>query len=302
MERKGYIGASDVSIILGESPWKTPKQLWLEKTGQIEPEDLSNNHAVQQGIEMESLAFPKVKSITGIDFEDLNDRQFSVPGHDFIKARPDGQAIDMLLEIKTVSEQVIREYHKNGVPSNYGIQMQTQMLACGVNKCLFFAQSRDGNNIFIDTVEEDKFLTSQILDKCSFFWKAVQENKWTEPDPVEKTYLNGEIEKDTDDNLTEKISKIERLTEIIKVYKEEEKKIKIAEKELKDLLKDVDGYRSSKFKIDWMVRKTSSLDKRELEDYLKKNNTSLKTFQITSKSSPFIKIKRNEKTNKKFTP
>lgn len=29
------IGASDAPIIMGVSPWKTPFQLWLEKTGQI---------------------------------------------------------------------------------------------------------------------------------------------------------------------------------------------------------------------------------------------------------------------------
>lgn len=37
--RKNGIGASDAPIILGLSPWKTPLTLYMEKRGEIEPED-----------------------------------------------------------------------------------------------------------------------------------------------------------------------------------------------------------------------------------------------------------------------
>ena len=33
------IGGSDVSIIAGINPFKSVHQLWLEKTGQVEPEE-----------------------------------------------------------------------------------------------------------------------------------------------------------------------------------------------------------------------------------------------------------------------
>lgn len=45
MERKGFLGGSDAVRIMNGN-WH---QLWLEKTGQIEPEDLSDNFAVQLG-------------------------------------------------------------------------------------------------------------------------------------------------------------------------------------------------------------------------------------------------------------
>ena len=49
MERKGFIGGSDcVKIMQGH--WL---ELWQIKTGRSEPEDLSNNIAVQLGIETE---------------------------------------------------------------------------------------------------------------------------------------------------------------------------------------------------------------------------------------------------------
>ncbi len=34
--RRKRIGASDAPVIMGISPWKTPYQLWIEKTSGIE--------------------------------------------------------------------------------------------------------------------------------------------------------------------------------------------------------------------------------------------------------------------------
>ena len=39
------IGGSDVSIIAGINPYKSIYQLWLEKTGQIEPEQTDSEFA-----------------------------------------------------------------------------------------------------------------------------------------------------------------------------------------------------------------------------------------------------------------
>ena len=39
------IGGSDVSIIAGINPFKSVHQLWLEKTGQREPEQTDSDYA-----------------------------------------------------------------------------------------------------------------------------------------------------------------------------------------------------------------------------------------------------------------
>ena len=36
--RKG-LGGSDAAAVAGLNPWKSPFAVWMEKTGQIEPED-----------------------------------------------------------------------------------------------------------------------------------------------------------------------------------------------------------------------------------------------------------------------
>lgn len=42
--RKNYIGGSDASAVLGMNPYKTNLELWKEKTGIVQPEDLSLIH------------------------------------------------------------------------------------------------------------------------------------------------------------------------------------------------------------------------------------------------------------------
>jgi putative phage-type endonuclease len=52
--RAASIGGSDVAALLGISPYKSKWQLWMEKAGKLEAEDLSGNSAIQAGTFLES--------------------------------------------------------------------------------------------------------------------------------------------------------------------------------------------------------------------------------------------------------
>lgn len=52
--RKQGIGGSEAGICLGVNPWRSPLELWLEKTGRAEPEDLSGKEAVEWGNRLEA--------------------------------------------------------------------------------------------------------------------------------------------------------------------------------------------------------------------------------------------------------
>lgn len=49
------IGGSDASAIVGMNPYKSNQELWLEKTGQFIPEDISDKPYVKYGIAAEPL-------------------------------------------------------------------------------------------------------------------------------------------------------------------------------------------------------------------------------------------------------
>ena len=52
-KRDDYIGGSDAAAILGCSPWKSAAELFDEKTGRVQPKDISKSPAVAYGIAME---------------------------------------------------------------------------------------------------------------------------------------------------------------------------------------------------------------------------------------------------------
>ena len=62
--RKKYIGGSDASAIIGLNPWKSNVDLWLEKTGQVTPEDISQKPYVQYGIAAE----PIIRSLFSLNY------------------------------------------------------------------------------------------------------------------------------------------------------------------------------------------------------------------------------------------
>ncbi len=47
------IGGSEAAACVGLSPWKTPLELWKEKTGVISEKDLSDKESVSRGVRLE---------------------------------------------------------------------------------------------------------------------------------------------------------------------------------------------------------------------------------------------------------
>ena len=93
-QRKNSIGASEVSSILGLNPWKSALQLWLEKTGAVEPEDLSENEAVFWGQRLELIIgerfaqnHPELQVV-------VRQIPFNHVEYDFMTCTLDGEVVD----------------------------------------------------------------------------------------------------------------------------------------------------------------------------------------------------------------
>ena len=124
--RKG-IGGSDAASVLGISPWKSNVQLWEEKTGITEPEDISDKEAVRFGKESEAA----IRRL-------------------FIFATLDGELTDQtgrkgILEIKTTEIRRSIDWKKwNGqIPDYYYAQVVHQMLSRGYEFAILKARIRE---------------------------------------------------------------------------------------------------------------------------------------------------------------
>lgn len=69
-ERRTGIGGSDVAAILGISPWETPLNVWLEKTGRALPKP--ENEAMRIGTELEDFVARRYCQETGRQVQRFN--------------------------------------------------------------------------------------------------------------------------------------------------------------------------------------------------------------------------------------
>ena len=77
-DRTKFIGGSDAAAVVGLSRWKSPIELWAEKTGQVEPEDVSDKMAVRVGKKLESAVAEFFEEETGKKFK-YKIRGFIIP-------------------------------------------------------------------------------------------------------------------------------------------------------------------------------------------------------------------------------
>jgi len=87
-DRRSFIGGSDARIIMGDDQ-PALVQLWQEKRGEAEPEDLSENLIVQLGIVTEELNRHWYERNTGHAIEHVQ-RWIQHPVHKWMAATLDG--------------------------------------------------------------------------------------------------------------------------------------------------------------------------------------------------------------------
>lgn len=192
--RMSRIGGSDASCIVGMNPYRSNVELWQIKTGQLEPEDISDKPYVQYGTEAEmhlrelfQLDFPQYQVIYAENNMFLNDK------YPFAHASLDGWMIEKetgrtgILEIKTTNllQSMQKEKWNHRIPDNYYIQVLHYLMVTGFDFAILKAQlkSEFSGNIYIQTrhytiersdVEEDIKFLAEAEQK---FWRQVQERK-----------------------------------------------------------------------------------------------------------------------------
>lgn len=129
--RRSFIGGSDAAAVVGLNPYKTNIELWQEKTGQLQPKDISGESYVKYGQDAER----PLRDLFVLDFPDyqlfyqennmwLNDK------FPFAHASLDGWLTDKdgrrgVWECKTTNilQSIQREKWNRQLPENYYCQI-----------------------------------------------------------------------------------------------------------------------------------------------------------------------------------
>ena len=176
--RKGYIGASEAAAACGLSPWKTPYELWADKTSAIVID--AQNARMEWGSRLESVVMLKY-------LEDLPPEAgtleapclFQVSAeYPWMGCTPDGLLPDRVVEIKTAGLGQAREWGEEGtdaVPLQYLLQVTHQMICTGRKKA-DIPVLIGGNDYRVYSVALDEELANLLITREREFWQHV-ENK-----------------------------------------------------------------------------------------------------------------------------
>ena len=122
--RKTKIGGSDAPIVMEESPWKTPYQLWQEKMGLVQQPPPTAR--MKRGLELEEQARHQLEQMTGLFLEpDVvfhNQHEYMIASLDGID--PTGKHI---AEIKCCGSEDHAIALGGSIPQKYYPQLQHQL-------------------------------------------------------------------------------------------------------------------------------------------------------------------------------
>lgn len=126
------IGGSDAGVIMGDNPWKSPYQLWLEKTGQTEAEDLSGKESVYWGTVLEEPVARRFEEATGKRVRRAGMMQSTTSP--WLLANVDRLVVGEKagLEIKTTNAFSAKDWAEDNLPDSYYWQCQHYMMVTGL--------------------------------------------------------------------------------------------------------------------------------------------------------------------------
>jgi putative phage-type endonuclease len=270
-ERIAYLGGSDIAAVLGLSRFKTPLQVWGEKTGNIVPDDISDKLQVKLGNKLEATVCELFTEQTGKKVARVNDT-LTHPSYPFLCGNIDRRVVGerAILEAKTTSPWNAQRWEGDEVPQEYLIQTYYYMQLTGSERgyiaCLI------GNQDFVvKTLERDAQIQGDIIRKAAEFW-----TKYIEPKVMPSVITSRDADTLYDlfplaDGESVKLGdEANALVEAIKAMKQDaaalESSREKAENELRAMLKDSAEGVTDRYRITWKNQTSHRLDLKRLRE------------------------------------
>lgn len=173
--RKQGIGGSDASVVCGISRYKSPVELWMEKTGQLPYQEAGE--AAYWGTQLEALVRAEFTKRTGVDVCHVKQMlqsdtpPFMLADLDGTCEHPDYGTCGF--EAKTASAYKASEWD-DAIPDEYQLQIQHYMAVTGYQG-FYIAVLIGGNTFRWKFVERDEELIAMLIELESDFWAHVQD-------------------------------------------------------------------------------------------------------------------------------
>lgn len=180
--RKSGIGGSDVAACMSLSPWKSPLELWQEKTSEEAP-PRTDNEAMLWGRIMEPIITQEFMRRTGLSVKPMR----SMLKHPLFPMLADLDGIiedpkrgPGVFEVKTASafkqsEWSFKqsEWAENRCPDMYYLQVQHYLEVTGLSYAVIVVLI-GGNSLSWLTIEPDRELIENMVELERGFWRHVE--------------------------------------------------------------------------------------------------------------------------------
>lgn len=256
--RREGIGGSDASVIVGLNRWKSPFQLWLEKTGKAEAEDLSGNEYVYWGKVLEEAVANRFCELTGKKVQRRGLLQMDK--YPYIRASVDRMVVgeNAGLECKTCNGFAAKEWEDDEVPAAYYVQCQHYMMVTGCERW-YIAVLIGGNHFVWKEIPRSDSEIDILLQAEIDFWHKVESGVMPEVDGSEncKDALAAEFRGGNEEPLTlpdaaEVI--IERIRALDDAKKNTEEDIEHHKNQLRRLMGDYELGYAGDYKVTWKTQ------------------------------------------------
>lgn len=194
--RMKYIGGSDAATIVGQNPWKSNVELWMEKTGQAIAPDISENPNVKYGTEAEpiirelfKLNYPKYEVLYAENNSWTNSKYpFAAVSHDgWLIEKETGRHGIWECKTSEIVSSMSKEKWKDQIPMNYYCQLLHSLLVredCEFAILTALLTWRYEDKELYQQLRNYHIERSEVQADIDFlesserkFWKQVQERK-----------------------------------------------------------------------------------------------------------------------------
>jgi putative phage-type endonuclease len=241
--RKKGIGGSDASVICGVNRWKSPVELWMEKTNKLPYQEAGE--AAYWGTQLESLVRDEFTKRTGIEVIEAK-QLLQSEDYPFMLANLDGICVHpnfgkCVFEAKTSSAYREQEW-REAIPDEYVLQVQHYLSVTGYKGC-YVAVLIGCNSFRWKFVERDEELIEMLIQLEAEFWDCVRSDV---PPPLDGSEASAKfLSQRFPDSVPEtKIELPENAAELIRQYDEaceQLERIEEQKQEAENLLKQMLG-------------------------------------------------------------
>lgn len=186
-DRLRGVGGSDAPVILGISPWTTPRELWAVKTGRASGQQ--SNFATERGHRLE----PRARALFELEYDfDMPPTNVVSKVNPIFRASLDGwnEEHGYVLELKCPGEESHKKALTGEIPEHYKAQIEHQLYASEGKKVFYgsyFVYPDGREELKVLEYESNPTLRAKIIAEVTKFWEYVVKD--IEPPITDRDYL-----------------------------------------------------------------------------------------------------------------